>query len=105
MENWWEAAPVATDKEEAKTENWWDAAPAVTGTRDNSSLSRVGKAFDLGEAAAITGGQEMTRDMGAALETSALGRGLDTAGSFFDRTFLTNEDGTPNMLEIGRAHV
>lgn len=98
MENWWEAAPVAADKEEGGENNWWDEAPVVQERADTSTMGRIGKAFDLGEAAAIKGGQEMTRDQAAALETSALGRGLDAARDFVDENLLSNEDGSPNML-------
>lgn len=98
MENWWEAAPVAADKEAGGENNWWDEAPVVQERADTSTMGRIGKAFDLGEAAAIKGGQEMTRDQAAALETSALGRGLDAARDFVDENLLSNEDGSPNML-------
>lgn len=98
MENWWEAAPVAADKEEGGEQNWWDAAPVVQERADTSTMGRIGKAFELGDAAAIKGGREMTRDQAAALETSALGRGLDAARDFVDENLLSNEDGTPNML-------
>lgn len=40
------------------------------------AFERLGKAFEQGEAAAITRGQDMTRDTAAALEESALGRTL-----------------------------
>lgn len=59
---------------------------------------RVSKSFRMGEATAITQGQEFTRDIGTALERSALGRGLDALGEGFDRTVLSNEDGSPNLL-------
>ncbi len=74
---------------------------ATVPTKPGPSLSRLGMALDLGDAMAVTQGHELTRDAGAALEESAFGRGLDATENWFDRTFLTNSDGTPNM--IGRA--
>lgn len=68
---------------------------------DLSGLSwweRVSKSFRMGEATAITQGQEFTRDIGSALERGPLGRGLDALGEGFDRTVLSNEDGSPNLL-------
>jgi hypothetical protein len=59
---------------------------------------RVSDAFQMGSATAVTQGQEFSRDMSAALEGGAVGRGLDATRQAFDDALLTNEDGTPNLL-------
>jgi hypothetical protein len=63
-----------------------------------SWFERAGQSFKMGEAQAVKQGQEFTRDIGGVLERSPLGRGLSAAGEVFDNTFLTNDDGTPNLF-------
>lgn len=75
-----------------------NAAIAGDDIESLSNLERIGKAFQQGDARAVVKGQEFARDAQAAMETSGLGRLLDSAGQQFDDQFLTDEEGNPNLL-------
>lgn len=78
-----------------------DPQNAALARDDISGLSyweRVSRSFKMGEATAISQGQEFSRDIGTVLERGALGQGLDALGQTLDSALLMNADGTPNLL-------
>lgn len=89
------------DRQPAGASSLDDIIASVPEKRSDGALARLGDAFSLGDAIAVTQGREFTRDTAAAAESSFLGRGLDAVGDWVDNTLLTNSDGTPNALGRG----
>ena len=79
-------------------QNPQNAALAKDDVTGLSYWERVSSSFKMGDAKAITQGQEFARDMSAALERGPLGRGLDALGETLDSALLTGGDGSPNLL-------
>ncbi len=75
-----------------------NAALAVDDVKNLTNFERIGRSFAQGEAEGVLRSQKLVRDAEASLETSWLGRILDGAGEGFDRNFLTNDEGKPNLL-------
>lgn len=69
------------DRQPAGASSLDDIIASVPEKRSDGALSRLGDAFSLGDAMAVTQGREFTRDLGASLEESWIGRARDAARS------------------------
>lgn len=74
-----------------------NAALARDDINGMSYWERVSKSFRMGEATAITQGQEFTRDIGTVLERGPMGRGLGNLVAAADQA-MQDANGNPNML-------